>query len=663
MHAMARDKTTGRAPGTHRPRGAATTMPDYAPQLATLVAAAPDSDEWLHETKYDGFRTGLIIDRGRARLLTRNGLDWSARFPDLVDAALRLPVSSALLDGEVALELPDGRTSFQGLQNTGRRKGALTCFLFDIHWLDGEDLTSLPLEERKARLEPLLARRRKSPFRYSTHVIGDGTRVHAEACRARMEGIISKRRDAPVTPGRSRAWVKVKCVGRQEFVIGGFTDPQGAREGLGALLIGHHEDGRLVWAGKVGTGFTTRSARELRTRLDQLVQETSPFTPPPRGAAGAHWVRPELVAEVAFTEWTEGGKIRHPSFQGLREDKPAKSVVRERAALPASTARATSIRAAAPARSTAGPALRARPVSGRADRRAAAAAPTVIRGISISNPQREMYPGEGITKLDLVRYVAAIGDWMLPHVAGRPLTLVFCPDGIGGECAYLKHGKSWGPKTLRRVKLREKTKVGEYMVADTIEGLVSIMQMNWLEVHTWNSTIGHVEYPDRVVIDLDPGPDVPWKDVVAAARETRTVLADAGLESWPKTTGGRGLHVVAPLAPGASWREGLAFTQGIAESLVQESPARYTTAFSKAGRDALILVDVMRNNRASTVVAAYSPRARAGAPVSTPLSWDELSARRPPDRFTVRTVPRRLARLGADPWQGYWTATQRLPGR
>ena len=628
-------------------------MPIYAPQLATLVAAAPESDEWLHETKYDGFRIGLAIDKGRAQLFTRNGLDWSARFPELVNAALQLPVSSALLDGEIALLLPDGRTSFQDLQNAGRRKGAPACFVFDIHWLDGDDLRSLPLEERKARLEPLLGSRRTPLLRYSTHVVGHGAWVHAEACRARMEGIISKRRDAPVTPGRSRTWVKTKCIGRQEFVIGGFTDPQGPREGLGALLIGHHEDGRLVWAGKVGTGFTVRSARELRRRLQPLVQTSSPFTPAPRAARGVHWVRPQLVAEVAFTEWTEGGKIRHPSFQGLREDKPASKVVRERPADASSggrgTARAVSSRAPSPARPP---------------RRGESAGPIVIRGVSISNPQREMYPGEGITKLELVRYIDTVGEWMLPHVAARPLTLVFCPEGIGGECTFLKHGKTWGPKTLRRVKIREKTKVGEYMVADSIEALVSIMQMNWLEVHTWNSTIGRVEHPDRLVFDLDPGPDVPWKDVVAAARETRAVLADAGLEAWLKTTGGRGLHVVVPLAPDdrrASWRRGLEFSQAIAESLVQASPKRYTTAFSKAGRASLILVDVMRNNRGNTAIAAFSPRARAGAPVSTPLSWDELSARRRPDRFTIRTVPARLARIGADPWQGYWTCHQRLP--
>ncbi len=330
---MASSKTPGRRPGSPSAGAARAShrVPPYTPQLATLVASAPDSDEWLHETKYDGFRMGLVIEDGQARLLTRNRLDWSARFPEVLAAALRLPVTSALLDGEVALEVAGGRTSFQGLQNTGRHKGTLTYFVFDLHWLDGEDLSSLPLEQRKARLNELLADA-PLPLRFSPHVIGGGPRAHADACRAGLEGIIAKRRDGAVAPGRGRSWVKVKCMGRQEFVIGGFTEPQGARQGLGALLIGHHQDGRLVWAGKVGTGFSVASARALRARLDPLVQEHAPFTPVPRGAAvrDVHWVRPELIAEVAFTEWTDGGKVRHPSFQGLRDDKPADTIVRER---------------------------------------------------------------------------------------------------------------------------------------------------------------------------------------------------------------------------------------------------------------------------------------------------------------------------------------------
>ncbi len=328
---MTTPRAASRTTRTRRYRSASGTVPAYAPQLATLAGTAPDTDDWLHEVKYDGFRMGLEVRDGRARLLTRNGLDWSARFPDLVAAGLSLGVSTALLDGEVALRLPDGRTSFQGLQGNGHPDGAITYFVFDLLWIDGEDLAPLPLETRKGRLQALLDGGDASAFHYSTHVVGGGPRAHADACRRRLEGIISKRRDAPATAGRSRTWLKVKCLGRQEFVIGGFTEPQGAREHLGALLIGHYEERRLVWAGRVGTGFTTTVARELRARLEPLVQEASPFTPAPRGAAarGVHWVRPELVAEVAFTEWTRDGKVRHPSFQGLREDKPARAVVRE----------------------------------------------------------------------------------------------------------------------------------------------------------------------------------------------------------------------------------------------------------------------------------------------------------------------------------------------
>ncbi|MGI8671322.1 MAG: non-homologous end-joining DNA ligase, partial [Luteitalea sp.] len=365
--------------------------------------------------------------------------------------------------------------------------------------------------------------------------------------------------------------------------------------------------------------------------------------PAPRGALAraAHWVRPDLVAEVAFTEWTAAGKIRHPSFQGLREDKPARQVVRERSSAPASSPTMSAPRRAVVSSSQA-PAAQ-------------------VAGVTITHPDRVVYPEPPITKLDLARYIEAIGSWMLPHVAERPLTLVFCPDGIDGECTYLKHGKPWGPKALRRVKIREKTKVGEYMVADSIEGLVSIMQMNWLETHTWNCTVDRLEQPDRLVFDLDPGPEVRWAQVVTAAREVRAVLAAEGLQSWLKTTGGRGLHVVVPMVRERSWGEGLGFAERVAGALVAAAPSRYTTNFAKVGREGLILIDVKRNIRGSTVVAAFSPRARPGAPVSTPLAWDELSARRRPDRWTVRTVPRRLEQLGADPWADYWVCAQALP--
>lgn len=639
-------------------RARASRLPAYRPQLATLAAVAPDDDQWLHETKYDGFRMGLRIDGDEVRLLTRNGLDWSARFPALIAAARRLRARTALLDGEVAMLQPDGRTSFQGLQGGGAGGGTLVYFVFDLLHLDGESFDGVPLEARKVRLRALLPGG-TSALRYSDHVVGDGPRVYAEACRRGLEGIISKRRDQPVLAGRGRTWLKVKCVARQEFVIGGFTDPQGARQGLGALLIGHHDaNGALLWAGKVGTGFTAATAKDLRARLDELAQDTCPFTPPPRGALGrtAHWVQPQLVAEIAFTEWTSSGKIRHPSFQGLRADKPAGEVTRERAR--AAPQRRSPV--AVPARRSGGPVTTSTRVSsGRRSVKAGSRAE--VAGVAITNPDRVVYPDPRLTKLDLARYYERVGEWMLPHIANRPLTLVACPSGISGPCMYIKHGKAPALPALRRIDITEKTKIDEYLVLDSVEGLVSLMQMNWLEAHTWNSTTDHLEQPDRLVFDLDPGPDLEWPAVVRAARSTRDVLASFGLDAWVKTSGGRGLHVVVPLAPEASWDACLTFSERVADALVETDADTFTTQFARAGREAQIFVDVLRNRRGSTAVSAFSPRARPGAPVSVPLGWDELSGRRAPGHYSVQSVPRRLTSLRNDPWANYWHCVQRLP--
>jgi bifunctional non-homologous end joining protein LigD len=633
-------------------RANADVLPPYTPQLATLVTSAPDDDTWLHEVKYDGFRIGLRIDGDDVRLLTRNGLDWTARFPSIVAAASALATRAALIDGEMAFLLPDGRTRFQGLQNAGDDDGVLVYFAFDLLALNGRDVRTQPLETRKALLREILPAT-DAPIRYAGHVVGHGRRVHADACRAGLEGIISKKRDAPWTGGRSRDWLKAKCVARQEFVIGGYTEPQGTREGVGALLIGYYEGERLVWAGKVGTGFTAAAARDLRSRLDALARDTCPFDPVPRGAAvrSARWVTPALVAEVAFTEWTDGGKIRHPSFQGLRSDKPAAQVVRERPSAPVTSSH------------RAIPAERHRGGGTTTTRRAASKGTTgaEVAGVTITNAHRVMYPDPPVTKLDLARYYERVADWMLPHIAHRPLSLVFCPRGITGPCTYLKHGKSGRLTALRRVRIREKTKIDEYMVLDSVEGLVSLMQMNWIEAHTWSSRLTHLETPDRIVIDLDPGPAVDWPRVVHAARAARDALAARGLQAWVKTTGGRGLHLVAPLEPAASWDRCLAFAHVVAEDLVRDAPSIFTTDFAKAGREDSILVDMLRNRRGNTAVSAFSPRARPGAPVSTPIHWDELTARRRPDGFTVHSVPRRLARLGADPWAEYWTCRQQLP--
>ena len=618
---------------------------DFAPQLATLVQAPPSGDEWVHEIKYDGYRIGCRVRGGRVTLISRNGKIWTDAFPEIVDAVRRLGLDDALLDGEVAMVLPDGRTSFQALQNASSgesSRGALVYFVFDLLRLNGASLERLPLEQRKAQLKTLLSRRGVSErLRYSDHVQGSGEAFFQQACRVGLEGIVSKRRDLPHRAGRHGGWVKTKCILRQEFVIGGFTEPEGRRAGIGALLVGYYAGGRLVFSGKVGTGFTQKLALDLRARLDRIEQKTCPFTPPPAGSLSrvAHWVSPTLVGEVVFTEWTGDGKIRHPSFQGLRADKKAKDVVQEK---PRGQVQNSNVKVESK--------LKVKSAAGRVD----------VAGVSLSHPDRQLYPDPPLTKLDLARYYERVADWIVPHLAGRPLTLVRCPEGLTGECFFMKHSKVWAPGPLRRVNIREKTKVGEYLIADDVAGVVALVQMGVLEIHTWNSTDADVEHPDRIVIDLDPGERVSWKQVIAAARVVRGTLEALDLRSFVKTTGGRGLHVVVPLVPQADWAACLEFSRTLSEAIERAEPDRYTTQFAKAGREDKILIDFLRNNRTNTSVAAFSTRARDGATVSVPLTWDELKPSVPPDRFTVTTVPARLGKLARDPWKEYWSSRQKL---
>ena len=599
---------------------------EYQPQLATLVKSAPEGDEWLHEIKYDGYRIGCRIRGRRVALYSRNGKDWTTAFPEIARAAAALRLDDALLDGEVAMVLPDGRTSFQALQNaqsadTPAARASLVYFVFDLLRFGRERVAHLPLEERKERLRALLGRQPKGDrIRYSEHVTSRGSAFFDRACRLGLEGIISKRRDVPYRAGRSDDWVKTKCVLRQEFVIGGFTDPEGARVGIGALLVGHYDEGRrLLFSGKVGTGFTHKSSLALRRRLESIAQRECPFAEPPRGRLGknVHWVKPKLVAEVVFTEWTADGKIRHPSFQGLRADKSAIEVHKEEAR-------------------------------------------GAVQGVRITNPDRVVYPEAALTKLDVARYYESISTWIVPHVRGRPLTLVRCPEGMRGDCFFMKHSKVWAPSPVRRVRIQEKTKVGEYLIADDLPGVIGLVQMGVLEIHTWNTDFARVEQPNRLVFDLDPGEKVAWPRVVAAARAVRRALTALGLESFVKTTGGRGLHVVAPVAPRVDWSVCLAFARALAEAIAGHDPAMYTTDFAKAGRSSKILVDYLRNNRTNTSVCAYSTRAKAAATVSVPLTWAELTPSLDPAAFTVLTVPRRLARLRKDPWAGYWASRQQL---
>jgi len=629
----------------------------YRAQLATLVDEAPSDPRFIHELKYDGYRIGCIIQRGEVRLESRRGNDWTAQFPELVAAAEKLSVRDAMLDGEVAIVLPDGRTSFQALQNAfaGSPRQGLTYFVFDLLYLDGQSLAELPLEQRKARCEELLRPLKGDQIRFSPHFDADGPTVFQRACALGAEGIVSKRRDRAHRPGRNKDWLKTKCVKRQELVIGGFTDPEGSRSGVGSFLVGYYEGDALRFGGKVGTGpgFTQSFLRDARRKLEAIEVERCPFEPPPPGWLGrhAHWVEPELVAEVVFTEWTEGGHVRHGSFQGFRADKRPRAVFRE---------------SPTPGRETERSAEAARPTA--PPRRAGAP----VAGVTLTNPDRMFYPELGLTKLDVARYYAAVAEHMLPYVASRPLTLVRCDKGVRSaealrsDCKFLRHEPGWhrwAKPPISRVSIQEQKKVGEYLVVDSPEGLVALAQGDILEVHVWGSTTRDLETPDRVVFDLDPGSAVAWSDVIAAARLLKSELERVDLKSWVKLTGGKGLHVVVPFKAELGWEEVFAFSRAVAESLARKNPASFTLEYGKRGRDGKILIDYKRNHRAAVAVAAYSARAHPNATLSMPIGWRELDPTLGPNAFTILNVSSRLAGRRVDPWRGFWTSSQRLSKR
>jgi bifunctional non-homologous end joining protein LigD len=503
-------------------------------------------------------------------------------------------------------------------------------------------------------LERLLAsgNGKPGPVRYSDHVAGDGPDFFTHACRLGLEGVVAKRRDAPYRGTRGADWLKIKCAKQQEVVIGGYTDPEGSRIGIGALLVGVYEDGRLVYAGKVGTGFDQKTLRTLKKRLAPLEQKACPFATKPTGVGRPHWVKPELVAEVRFTEWTADRKMRHPSFQGLREDKPTTSVVRE---LPARTAEVVEM----PASSTGA----AEGLGRHSPAAASAKGPgeAVVAGVRLTHADRVLYPAQRTTKRDLALFYESIADWILPHLEDRPTALVRCPEGVAKECFYQKHGGTWAPESLRRVKIREKTKAGEYLVVDSLPALIGLVQLGILEIHTWNSVVEHLERPDRVVFDLDPGPGVPWARVIEGARLIRDTLLALELENFVKTTGGKGLHVVVPLSSGPTWDESAAFARKLAESIARDDPRGYVSHMAKSARQGKIFIDYLRNVRGATSVAAYSTRAKPQAPVSVPLGWDELTPAITSDHYTIVNLPRRLAGLKTDPWAKYSKTRQKLP--
>lgn len=596
------------------------------PQLATLVDAPPVGDDWVHEVKFDGYRLEGVKENGRVRLLTRSGLDWTAKFPRIAAEVARLPARRATLDGEAVALLPDGRSSFQALQQSlsSDPPGDTVYFAFDLLRLEGEDLRPLPLAERKARLAGLLrqaTRRRGGAVRYSEHTSGDAKRALDQACHRGLEGLIAKRRDVPYQSGRSRWWLKIKCQNRQEFVVIGFTDPKGKRSGIGALLLGVRDaDGVLRYTGRVGTGMDERMLASLKKALAPLRRSTSPAKRGvPHLEPGVHWVEPKLVVEVTFTEWTKDGALRHPSFVGLREDKAPREVRRE--------------------------------------------APMQVAGITLSNADRVLYPKQGLTKQDLAAFYEAIAPWMLPHVEGRPLSLVRCPSGTAKACFYQKHWSGTLPEALDTVDIKESSgRKGAYTVVHDAAGLVSLVQHGVLEIHLWGAREDDVDSPDRIIFDLDPAPGVPWARVREGALRLKALLEELGLETWIKTTGGKGLHVALPIARRSTWDEVSAFARAVAEKLSDEEPERYLAKASKAERKGKVFVDWLRNTRGATAIAPWSTRAREGAPISAPIAWKDLPALKSGDQYGVENAHTLVGKQRKDPWAGMRENQQRLTG-
>jgi len=590
------------------------------------VSAAPEGDGWIHEIKFDGYRFLAFLERGRASLRSRNGLDWTERLPGLAAEIAALPAERLVLDGELVTLTSEGISDFAALKDAlGRRdEGTLVYYAFDLLHLDGVDLRETPLLRRKDVLRSLLESARSPRLRYTDHVEGSGEIFHRRSCEFALEGIVSKKKDSPYRSGRGTDWVKVKCQKRQEFVIAGFSDPQSSRQGFGALLLGVHGESGLAYAGRVGTGFSAPLLLDLRRRLDALERPDSPFAAPlPRAERRrVHWVRPSLVAEVSFSSWTRDGRLRHPSFLGLREDKPAADVVRDRPAPP----------------------------------------PPSRPSFRLTHPDRVLYPEEGITKADLARFYQEIAAWILPQVRGRLLSLVRCPEGQSGPCFYQKHRMDALPDAIRVLRIEESDGPATGLFIEDEAGLLALVQLGVLEIHPWGSRVTDLEHPDLCTFDLDPGPGVAWTALLRGARDLRDLLGGLGLESFVKTTGGKGLHVVVPFSGAPGWPELKAFSKSVAEELARRAPDRYTAKLAKASRGGRIFVDYLRNGRGATAVAAYSTRAKPNASVAVPLAWEELSPSLRPDQYTVKNVRRRLEKLARDPWRRLGRVTQRLPG-
>jgi bifunctional non-homologous end joining protein LigD len=618
-------------------------------QLATLVDEAPAGEGWLHEIKFDGYRILARLERsegdrtGEVRLISRNGKDWTGRFPHIAALVANLDASAALLDGEVVAYAADGSTSFRRLQEalSQDRTEQLVYQVFDLLHLEGYDLSGVSQIERKEALAGLMAQAGftgSSTIRYSDHLVGKGPAFYQQACGLGLEGIISKRKDAGYRGGRGKDWLKVKCTHHQELLIGGYTDPGGARSGFGALLLGGYDDnGALRYAGKVGTGFSDRQLVDLHARLRRLEVDASAFEPAPPGR-GVHWVEPELVAEVEFTEWTRDGSLRHPTFRGLREDREPEEIRMPPEAKVESNRK--------------GKAKAGRKSARSGGKRRSGNDEAEVAGVRLSSPERVLYPEQGVTKLALARYYQDIEEWVLPQLRDRPLSLVRCPEGRAEQCFFQKHPRQAMAKGVARVEIEESDGPAPYLYVRSLPDVIALVQAGALELHVWGSRVDDVERPDIIVFDLDPAPEVPWSEMVRVAKELRERLGELGLESFARTTGGKGLHLVVPLRPNLRWDAIKEFAQAVARAHARDD-RRITTNMSKAKRRGKIFLDYLRNGRGATAIASYSTRSREGAPVAVPVRWDEVGGALRPERYNIDNLRRRLASLRSDPWEGF----------
>lgn len=629
-------------------------MPAFVePSLATLSTTAPDSAEWLHEIKFDGYRMQARISDGPISLKTRSGLDWTDRFPSVAEALKLVPADSVILDGEIVSEGENGVSDFSALQSDLKsgRHDRMVYYVFDILYCDGFDLTGAALRDRKAALSALFSELPETPvIRLSEPFETPGPILLKHACRMDLEGIISKRSDARYRGGRVGDWIKTKCTSNQEFVVAGYEPSPKQSRSIRALVLGYFDKGKFRYAGRVGTGFKVSVEHDLLKKLDALASEETPFAgiPAEEARRKVKWVLPNLVAEIDFRGWTHGDVLRQASFKGLREDKAARDVVRERPKI-AAAAQKSSRKKSARVGQKNGP---------KSKTSAADAADSDVAGVTLTHPDRIYWKDGSVTKRMLADYYKAVWKWMAPHLLNRPLALVRCPDGAAGKCFFQKH-VSAGLEGDRLTSVPLKGEEPTLAVHD-LAGLIALAQAGVLEVHAWGTHADHVDEYDFIVFDLDPGPGITFAQLVEGARDVRARLAKLKLKSFVKTTGGKGLHVVLPITP-TDWDVTKNFAHGIADEMEADDPQRYVATMSKAKRNNRIFVDYLRNGRGATAIAPYSTRARPGAPVAVPVSWEELGKLKSANQFTVLNLPKQLLRQKRDPWSGIAKLKQKLP--